>query len=263
MIFGVQFWNFKVRYAVKGNNATIVQACAQQGRGNTMFVVLENKDAAIEKLSPNQLKALYTFFTGKELKPFPRYLMDVYPKVKKAFDEEMFEKAAGFKIPKFKDDEEPLEVSVAKSKVREADYPELKNTGPEPYNPATDRDRSTNPEETETKSEEEDTEMAATKKTASKKSAKKAPAKKGAAKKAAPSGAGRKSPYEPTAKLYPIEKENPCNPMFAGKPGQRHKCMQIVLDKPGITYEDFLKKGGTLNDLQGLAVRKKYVRVSK
>jgi hypothetical protein len=46
-------------------------------------------------------------------------------------------------------------------------------------------------------------------------------------------------------KLYPVAKENPRR---ADTPG--HKSFGIILKNPGISYEDFKKKGGRAQDLR-------------
>lgn len=48
-------------------------------------------------------------------------------------------------------------------------------------------------------------------------------------------------------KLYPAGKSKKENPRKAGSHGWRS--MKIIMDNPGITYEDFIKKGGRSNDL--------------
>jgi hypothetical protein len=65
----------------------------------------------------------------------------------------------------------------------------------------------------------------------------------------APAGAGRgRASAHAGKKLYPVAaKCKEGNPRRAGTPG--NKSMQIIIDNPGILFEDFIKKGGRSPDL--------------
>ncbi len=248
MAIGFECFNFAVRNAFKGPDLESLKKCA---RGGHQLIFLENRDK-LGEVPIKYLIAIYKFFTGNIAKhPDPgleaEWLKEMVPLIRISFDDAKIIDSKKYVKPE------------TNEKAAKADKPKK---APRETEPEAEEETETEPQKTDTKENEMATKKAAkkaTKKTASKKAAKKAPAKKAAN----GSGArGRKAPYAPTDKIYPLVKENPCHPTFNGKPGVRHANMQIILKNPGITFENFIKKGGTLNDLQGLAVRKKYARVA-
>lgn len=264
MIFGFQIYNFQIRYGVKGKTLAEVKACRQPEPYPGKFFTLENKDAAIEQLGPNELKMLYTFFTGKELNPFPRYLVQAYPRVKGVFDEKKLDNAKGFKVPPFSDQDEPLPVHSAKMKPIIDAIPET-NKNAKAYKPERTPDDDARPEETTTEGsnsapedstdETENEDMAtkkAAKKSGKKAAAKKAPVKKAPAKKTTANGSGKRgraSRYADTQKIKALVKENPCLKEFKGQPTNIWKSMDIILKHPNITFADYVKKGGRSDNL--------------
>lgn len=239
---------FRVRYAVKGSTLAEVKKCAQADHGK--FVVLENKEG-IDTLDNNQLKMVHAFFDGQDgipaqLKRF-KNIDAGRLEVKRMFSEKAFTNAKGFKIPPFTDEEEPLAITTEKMAKRAAAIPDLPSKGPAPYNPQLDTSRS-NPAPEEDENEETD-DMA---KKSAKKNGKKSAKKNGA--KAASNGAsrGRKSSFAADAKIKSPSKENSCHPTHGNKPSKRYACMEIIVKNPGITYENYIKKGGNPADLRAL-----------
>jgi hypothetical protein len=106
---------------------------------------------------------------------------------------------------------------------------------------------------------QENSDMASKKKAADAAKKKATAAKGGEAKKPGNGVRGKKSAYE-GKKLYPVA--DACkdgNPRRAGSAG--HKSMEIIIKNPGITYEEFIKKGGRAKDVLW-DVAKKNARVA-
>lgn len=234
MAIGFEIRNFEVQNVYRGPDIETLKKCCE---GGTNLLFLENRDK-LATASIKHLIAIHIFFTNKELsEPEPgqekEWKEKNVPIIRASFDDKL----------------------IQDSKVVLA----LKASDTEPKSSKAKAPKEEDTEISQPKQPKKETKMAAKK--AAKKTAKK-PAKKAAA-----SGAkrGRKGPYELTDKITSLVKENPCHAEFNGKPGQRYLALQIILKNPGITVEDYFKKGGNLHHLTGLAgMRKnpKYVKVA-